>query len=165
MGNWRKIDSFTIRGIPIFWISAPIVSYDVCLMSQSSGQGQKALGACSAQGSNNKLMVYRTTHSPLSLLSSALVHSTLVHHLLVTLLGLRVGVPSYLSPWLWVHSPTQCWSISSLSYEITSIFHCERKGMFNSLEKKGPSPGKFRKLHQLPAMSKPGGQCVTLLAY
>lgn len=73
-------------------------------------QGQKAMEACSAQGNNNKLMVYRIKHSLLSLLSS-----TLVYHLLVSHPSLRVGMSSYLSPGCWVHPPMQCWSILSHS--------------------------------------------------
>lgn len=57
-----------MRGIPIFWISVPVVSY--LPHKPTIWQGQKAMEACWAQGYNNKLRVYRTKYSLLFLLFS-----------------------------------------------------------------------------------------------
>ena len=55
--------------------------------------------------------------------------------------------------------------IFSLSQKATIIFHSQRKGMFNSLERRGPGTGNSRNIYHFQAMSVPTGQTVTLLAF
>ena len=114
-------------------------------------QGQKAMEARTAQGCNNKFMVYGTK-SPLP----SLLSFTLIYYLLVTHLNLRMSLFCLLD--IQFILPLHNVKVSS---------HClrrpppssivKRKRMFNSLERKGPSTGKSRNIYQFQAMPIPKG--------